>query len=92
MFSAALVTAYAEALRLIAPPHAALLGFVAVLPGHRGVGLGRALDLAVHSRALEDGYPVICTDWRSTNLTAARTWPALGYLPTFLRLHRLVGH
>jgi GNAT superfamily N-acetyltransferase len=77
---------------LIVPPRAALLGFVAVLPEARGLGLGRALGQAVQAWAAEEGYPVICTDWRSANLTAARTWPSLGYAQTFLRLHRLVGH
>lgn len=77
---------------LIVPPHAALLGFAVVQPAARGLGLGRALGTAVSSWAHEQGYPAICADWRATNLTAARTWPRLGYAPTFLRLHRLVGH
>lgn len=76
---------------LIAPARAALLGFAAVLPSARGLGLGRALEGAVVSWAASEGYPVVCTDWRATNLEAARTWPALGYAQTFLRLHRLVG-
>jgi GNAT superfamily N-acetyltransferase len=77
---------------LIAPERAALLGFVAVLPEARGLGLGRALAGAVHAWARAEAYDVICTDWRSANLTAARTWPALGYQETFLRMHRHVGY
>ena len=76
---------------LIAPTPAALLGFAAVLPEARGLGLGRALAGAVSTWACEADYPVVCTDWRATNLEANRTWPSLGYAQTFLRLHRLVG-
>jgi hypothetical protein len=37
------------------------------------------------------GYPVIRTDWRVTNLLASRFWPARGFRPVYLRLHRAVG-
>ena len=50
--------------------------------------MGRALGERALSWAAENGYPSICTDWRSANLGAARTWTALGYEPTFFRLHR----
>lgn len=75
---------------LLRPGRAAFLGFAAVLPQARGLGLGRALGEAVISWAATQGYPALCTDWRSANLTAARTWPRLGCTPTFLRLHRHV--
>ena len=32
------------------------------------------------------------TDWRATNLLSSRTWPRLGYRPSFLRLHRHLGY
>ena len=34
----------------------------------------------------------VVTDWRAPNLLSSRAWPALGFRPTFLRLHRLLGH
>jgi hypothetical protein len=34
----------------------------------------------------------VATDWRQTNLLSSRTWAALGFVPTFLRLHRTVGY
>jgi GNAT superfamily N-acetyltransferase len=70
------------------PERAGFLGFAAVLPHARGLGLGRALGNAATSWAAEQGYPAICADWRSANLEAARTWAALGYQETFVRLHR----
>lgn len=76
---------------LLRPERAGFLGFAAVLPEARGLGLGRALGDAVTAWAADAGYPAVCTDWRSANLTAARTWPRLGYTPTFLRLHRHVA-
>lgn len=76
---------------LLAPEHAAHLATASVLPQARGLGLGRVLGEAVAAWAAAEGYPTICTDWRSANLQADRTWRALGYQPTFLRLHRHVG-
>jgi ribosomal protein S18 acetylase RimI-like enzyme len=76
---------------LLRPSRAGFLGFAAVLPEARGQGLGRALGDAVTSWAAAQGFPAVCSDWRSANLTAARTWPRLGYTPTFLRLHRHVA-
>ncbi|MEO6205436.1 MAG: GNAT family N-acetyltransferase, partial [Mycobacteriales bacterium] len=68
------------------------LGFACVHPKSRGSGLGRALGQAVSTWAAEAGDAVVCTDWRSTNLSADRAWPALGYQTSFLRLHRNVGY
>jgi ribosomal protein S18 acetylase RimI-like enzyme len=75
-----------------APERAAFLGFAAVLPEARGLGVGRALGEAVSQLASEKGYPCIVTDWRETNLLSSRAWRGLGYRDTFTRLHRLVGH
>lgn len=76
---------------LMRPAKAGFLGFAAVLPDARGVGAGRALGETVLAWARDAGYDWATTDWRSTNLEAARTWPTLGFRPTFRRLHRLIG-
>ncbi len=76
---------------LIRPANAGFLGYAAVLPEARGLGAGRALGEAVLDWGRDAGYPVIATDWRSTNLEADRSWRALGFRPTFRRLHRLIG-
>ena len=76
---------------LVRPDQAAHLGFAAVFPDARGAGAGKALGRAVLDWARADGYPVIVTDWRATNLLSSRTWPTLGFRPTFLRLFRAIG-
>ena len=73
-------------------PDAAFLAFAAVRPPVRGRGVGTALLGAVLDWSSEQGYRSLVTDWRATNLQASRAWPALGFRPTFWRLHRLVGH
>jgi GNAT superfamily N-acetyltransferase len=77
---------------LIRPPHAGFLGYAAVLTDCRGQGVGRALGEAVLDWSAAAGFSSVTTDWRVTNLLSSRTWPRLGFRPTFLRLHRLVGH
>ena len=77
---------------LIRPDNAAFLGFAAVFPPARGMGAGRALGEAVLSWAATAGYPVVATDWRQTNVLSSRAWPALGFTPTFHRLHRSIGY
>ncbi|HKG18524.1 MAG TPA: GNAT family N-acetyltransferase, partial [Candidatus Limnocylindrales bacterium] len=76
---------------MMRPANAGFLGFAAVLPEARGLGAGRALGEAVLAWTRDAGYDWATTDWRSTNLEAARTWPTLGFRPTFRRLHRLIG-
>lgn len=76
---------------LTRPPGAAFLGFAAVLPEARGLGAGRALGNAVLEWARGSGYPTVVTDWRVTNLLSSRTWPRLGWLPTFYRLYRAIA-
>jgi GNAT superfamily N-acetyltransferase len=71
---------------------AGFLGFAAVLPAARGLGAGRALGEAVIGWAAAAGFRSVVTDWRSTNLLSSRAWPRLGFRPTFVRLHRLIGH
>ena len=60
----------------------------AVTEPERGAGAGRLLGEQVLSWARESGYATIATDWRMTNLTSSRTWPRLGFRPTFYRLFR----
>ncbi|HYN75763.1 MAG TPA: GNAT family N-acetyltransferase [Candidatus Limnocylindria bacterium] len=76
---------------LCRPPEAALLGFAAVRPDAQGEGLGRGLGETVLAWAAGAGYRSVVTDWRATNLLSSRIWPRLGFRPTFLRLHRLIG-
>ena len=77
---------------LARPDDAGFLGFAAVLPDARGTGIGRALGEQVLRWCTDTGYASCVTDWRATNLLSSRTWPRLGFRPTFLRVHRLVGH
>jgi GNAT superfamily N-acetyltransferase len=76
---------------LMRPRHTGFLGGAAVFPDARGLGAGRAIGEAVLAWTRDAGYDWAATDWRSTNLEAARTWPTLGFRPTFRRLHRLIG-
>ncbi|WP_246486589.1 GNAT family N-acetyltransferase [Kribbella qitaiheensis] len=77
---------------LARPDNAAFLSFAAVFPDARGIGAGRALGEAVLNWAAEVGYDCVVTDWRVTNLLSSRAWPSLGFVQTFHRLHRLLGH
>jgi GNAT superfamily N-acetyltransferase len=77
---------------LARPDNAGFLGFAAVLPEARGHGAGRALGEAVLNWAAEVGYTSVVTDWRVTNLLSSRAWPRLGFVQTFHRMHRLIGH
>ena len=77
---------------LAVPENAGFLGFAAVLPEARGLGVGRALGEAVLEWCRTRQHLCVVTDWRATNLLSSRAWPALGFRPTFLRLHRLLGH
>ena len=70
------------------PDDAAHLGFAAVLPDARGSGVGTALGATVLDWAAAEGYSVVTTDWRETNLLSSRSWPKLGFRPTFYRLFR----
>src|SRR4051812_35997052 len=76
---------------LARPEDAGFLGFAAVRPDARGHGIGTALGRAVMGWIAGSGYRAAVTDWRATNLLSSRTWPRLGFRPSFLRLHRAVG-
>ena len=77
---------------LVRPDSAGFLGFAAVVPEARGLGAGRALGETVMRWSGEAGFDCVATDWRETNLLSSRSWKTLGFTPTFLRLHRLVGY
>lgn len=74
------------------PNDAGFLGFAAVLPEARGHGLGRALGEAAIAWSAQAGYATVVTDWRVTNLLSSRAWPRLGFRPSFVRLHRVIGY
>lgn len=59
-------------------------------PEARRSGVGRALTAHVLGWAAENGYPVMTTDWRMTNLLASRFWPKRGFEATFLRMYRSI--
>jgi ribosomal protein S18 acetylase RimI-like enzyme len=72
------------------PERAAFIGFASTLPESRGSGFGVALTDASFNWAAENGYEVIVTDWRVTNLLSSRFWPKRGFRPIFLRLYRSI--
>ena len=74
------------------PDGASLLVIAAVSPSTRGMGAGRALGEAFLAWTAEGGFSCAVTDWRVTNLLSSRTWPALGFRESFLRLHRVIGY
>jgi GNAT superfamily N-acetyltransferase len=76
---------------LIRPASAGFLGYAAVLPEARGLGVGRVLGETVLAWSRDAGYPAVATDWRSTNLEADAAWRGLGFRLTFRRLHRFIG-
>jgi ribosomal protein S18 acetylase RimI-like enzyme len=75
---------------LTRPENATFLGFAATLPEARGSGIGIALTETGFAWAAEQGYDVMVTDWRETNLLASRFWPGRGFRRTFLRLYRSI--
>jgi ribosomal protein S18 acetylase RimI-like enzyme len=72
------------------PERAAFIGFAATLPGAQGSGLGLALTDAAFNWAADNGFDVMVTDWRVTNLLSSRFWPKRGFRPVFLRLYRSI--
>jgi GNAT superfamily N-acetyltransferase len=75
---------------IMRPRSCGFLGFASVLPEGRGLGAGRALGETVMCWSRDEGYEWMATDWRSTNLEANRAWTALGFKPSFQRLHRSI--
>jgi ribosomal protein S18 acetylase RimI-like enzyme len=64
------------------------LASTAVVPEERGSGVGRALTAFALNHTAERGFPWLRTNWRVTNLTASRYWPARGFELTHIRLFR----
>jgi ribosomal protein S18 acetylase RimI-like enzyme len=75
---------------LMRPERAAYLAFASTVPEARGSGVGVALTQASLAQAARDGYAVMVTDWRVTNLLASRFWPRRGFRTAFLRLARSI--
>jgi ribosomal protein S18 acetylase RimI-like enzyme len=75
---------------LALPERGCYLAFASTLPEARGSGIGIALTDASLAAAAADGYAVMVTDWRITNLLASRFWPRRGFRPAFYRLHRAI--
>ena len=76
--------------RIRVPEGAYALGHLAVLPEHRGRGVGRALTLAGLAVARERGVTVTWTDWRLTNMAAEPYWRTYGWRPYAVRMTRRV--
>lgn len=76
---------------LIRPANAGFLGYAAVFPDARGLGAGRALGETIMAWSRDAGFDSVATDWRSANIEADRSWRALGFRPTFRRLHRSIS-
>lgn len=72
------------------PRQAVYLGSTMVEAAARGRGVGRALLRFVLERGRQAGAEYCVTNWRTTNLLASRTWPALGFRTTHHRLHRRI--
>ncbi len=75
---------------LLSPEHATGLHAAGTVADARGRGIARALTRRGLLGAREAGYQYVLTDWRSTNLLAARFWPRQGFAPVAVRLVRRV--
>lgn len=64
------------------------LASTTTFPAARRRGVARALVHRVLEHAAEQGAPWCVTDWRTSSLLASRTWTALGFRRTRLRLER----
>jgi ribosomal protein S18 acetylase RimI-like enzyme len=75
---------------LTLPEGGCYIAFASTVPEARGSGIGVALTDASLQRAAENGYEVVVTDWRVTNLLASRFWPKRGFRTFLLRLYRSI--
>lgn len=80
----------ADADALDIPEQAVELAAAGVHVAWRGQGISRALTTHALVHAQTAGYRYAIANWRTTNLTAARTWPRLGFSTVTYRLHRHV--
>jgi GNAT superfamily N-acetyltransferase len=60
------------------------------MPELRGLGIGSALLSAAVTWANVQGMSAMTTDWRATNVLAARFWPRHGFRSSYLRLYRSI--
>lgn len=72
------------------PEHCARMSVAGTRDMVRGRGIMSALTHHGLAQARERGYHFCETDWRSTNLLAARFWPRQGFRPTTYRLVRRI--
>lgn len=79
------------AIHYMGTPKAAHFATAATDPAYRAKGIGRALFTHILNITHEQGYESIFTDWRTTNLEAARYWPTFGFEPFAYRLLRRVN-
>ncbi|HSN76191.1 MAG TPA: GNAT family N-acetyltransferase [Anaerolineae bacterium] len=75
---------------LLTPDGCCELSVAGTRPHARGRGVGTALTHHGLRHAREAGYRFCLTDWRSTNLLAARFWPRQGFRPMAYRLARRI--
>jgi len=75
---------------LMAPERCTELGVAGTVAAARGRGIGGALTHHGLTQAQQAGYQACLTDWRSTNLLAARFWPRWGFRPVAYRLVRRI--
>lgn len=75
---------------LLTPDGCCELSVAGTRPHVRGRGVGTALTRHNLAHARAAGYHTCITDWRSTNLLAARFWPRQGFRPVAYRLVRRV--
>lgn len=73
------------------PANTAYLASTVVLEPERGRGIGKAMLSEILRLAEGAGYTSVVTNWRMTNLSASRFWPAQGFRPIYHRLQRVVG-
>lgn len=66
---------------------------------HDGLVVGSAIGCSIEVssehhgivRPADAGHLGFAAVWRETNLLSSRTWPRLGFRPTFRRLHRAIA-
>lgn len=75
---------------LLAPERCTELVVAATVAAARGRGIGSALTHHGLTHAQQAGFTTCLTDWRSTNLLAARFWPRWGFCPVAYRLARQI--
>jgi GNAT superfamily N-acetyltransferase len=72
------------------PPKSIDLASASTEPRSRGRGVATALTWTAIGWARDQGLETVITDWRMTNVRAARFWPRRGFDETFLRLYRSI--